>query len=269
MMKIGEKIRELRTARGVSQETLAEHLGVSFQAVSKWERGESMPDVTLIPAAASYFGVSTDELFGFNLYEVERNVRAICDEAYRYRGTDDAKAEAILREGLLKYPGNDVLLNNLLYTLDPEERSAEVIGICKRLIAATKDDEVRLDAIRILGETYFRVGENTLGKETVEQIPEIYFTKPALKARLFDDDERFPEAWKEQFICLERLAEMTGILGELYENRGDRASAAAEYGFAAAVLRAAGEIAAPPWYRAGWRQETLEAFLRKRGVTDA
>ena len=61
MVKLGEKIRELRKQRGITQEKLAERLGVTFQAVSKWENGATMPDVLLIPAIASFFGVSTDE----------------------------------------------------------------------------------------------------------------------------------------------------------------------------------------------------------------
>ena len=62
-VQLGAKIRELRKKRGISQEVLAQYLGVTFQAVSKWENGTAMPDVPLIPALASFFGVSTDELF--------------------------------------------------------------------------------------------------------------------------------------------------------------------------------------------------------------
>ena len=65
-MNLGNKIRELRKQRGVSQEVLAEYLGITFQAVSKWEIGAAMPDTVLIPAIASFFGVSTDELFDYN-----------------------------------------------------------------------------------------------------------------------------------------------------------------------------------------------------------
>lgn len=53
---MGQKIKELRKQRDISQETLAKALGVSFQSVSKWETETGLPDVTLIPAIASYFG---------------------------------------------------------------------------------------------------------------------------------------------------------------------------------------------------------------------
>ena len=70
-VKIGEKIKSLRKSKNISQEVLAQYLGVTFQAVSKWENGSTMPDVEASPAIASFFGVSTDELFDFNLFEME------------------------------------------------------------------------------------------------------------------------------------------------------------------------------------------------------
>lgn len=57
-------IPELRKAKGVTQSQLAEYLGISFQSVSKWENGNSMPDITLLPRLAEYFQVSVDELLG-------------------------------------------------------------------------------------------------------------------------------------------------------------------------------------------------------------
>ena len=158
MIKLGEKIKSLRKQKNISQEVFAGYLGVSFQAVSKWENGNTMPDVTMIPAIASFFGVSTDELFDFNLYEMEKQVEEICLEAYRFRFTDAAKSEKILRDGLQRFPGNDIILNNLLYTLDYQTRADEVITLCKTLIESTKDDSVKYDACRILALS------NVLGK---------------------------------------------------------------------------------------------------------
>ena len=60
---MGENIAALRRAAGLTQELLAERLGVTSQAVSKWERQLSCPDVSLLPAMAEVFGVGIDELF--------------------------------------------------------------------------------------------------------------------------------------------------------------------------------------------------------------
>ncbi len=65
-MELGNQIKALRQARGVTQETVAETLGVSAQAVSKWETGAAAPDIALLPAISAYFGVSIDELFALS-----------------------------------------------------------------------------------------------------------------------------------------------------------------------------------------------------------
>lgn len=61
-MELSEKIQRLRKARGLSQEELAHEMGVSRQSVSKWESGQSIPDVEKIIALSDFFGVSTDYL---------------------------------------------------------------------------------------------------------------------------------------------------------------------------------------------------------------
>lgn len=65
-MEIGNQIKALRTRRGITQEAMAEHFGISPQAVSKWERGAASPDIALLPQLSAYFGVTIDELFALS-----------------------------------------------------------------------------------------------------------------------------------------------------------------------------------------------------------
>lgn len=62
-IKINENIRKFRKEKGIGQEALANALGVTIQAVSKWETSGSMPDITLLPQIAEFFGVTLEELF--------------------------------------------------------------------------------------------------------------------------------------------------------------------------------------------------------------
>ncbi|MBR0087154.1 MAG: helix-turn-helix domain-containing protein [Lachnospiraceae bacterium] len=62
-MELGKKIRQLRYKAGLTQEQLADKLGVGPQSVSKWENAASMPDITALPLIAETFGVSIDDLF--------------------------------------------------------------------------------------------------------------------------------------------------------------------------------------------------------------
>ena len=62
-MELGSKIKSLRLRAGMTQEMLAEELGVSFQTISKWENGVCAPDIMMLPKLSVYFGVTIDELF--------------------------------------------------------------------------------------------------------------------------------------------------------------------------------------------------------------
>ena len=259
MIKLGEKIKSLRKQKNISQEVFANYLGVSFQAVSKWENGNTMPDVTMIPAIASFFGVSTDELFDFNLYEMEKQVEAICHESWKYRDNDPAKAEQILREGLKRFPGNEIILNNLLYTLDYKTRADEVITLCKSLIESTKYDDVKYDACRILASCYKENGQNDLIAPTLEIIPEIYFTKLELMASLLDGDQSYEAAQKHKNICAEDLIDMLIIIGKHLLKKGENKKAKSQLKIAQKIIDAfADDFLQNKWFHATIYEYTRE-----------
>lgn len=74
-IKIGKKISEKRKEKGITQEELANYLGVSKPAVSKWESGQSYPDILLLPVMAAYFNISVDELIGYEPQMTKEDIR--------------------------------------------------------------------------------------------------------------------------------------------------------------------------------------------------
>ena len=117
-MTMGQIIKKLRKEHGFTQEELAERIGVTYQAVSKWENGYGMPDISLIVPLASVFDVSTDVLFGIDrTTEREEALRILsqADDVQEYGNLESyLKAYAILLEGTKKYPNNLMLMNNCL-----------------------------------------------------------------------------------------------------------------------------------------------------------
>lgn len=250
MESFGEKIKSLRKQKNVSQEVFANYLGVSFQAVSKWENGITMPDVTMIPAIASFFGISTDELFDFNRYETEKKVEAIVEEHSKYWDTDKAKAEKIIRDGLKQYPGNDVLLNCLIGVLPLPEKSNEVITVAKSLIEGTRFDDVRLDAYRIMAEAYIAQGEYLAAKNAIEQIPELYFSKLEVAAELLNGEEKYEAAQKQKMLSAQTLIEMLLIAGKYLAEQGEPEKAASQFRIAQKVIDAfADDFLEAKWFR--------------------
>lgn len=82
MEPIGNKIRTLRRNKNLTQEELAQKLSVTSQAISKWERGLSSPDIAMLPIIARFFGITMDELFNYRLDALtykERFIRFMAD----------------------------------------------------------------------------------------------------------------------------------------------------------------------------------------------
>ena len=94
MGKVGQKIARLRKSHNMTQLELADKIGISFQAVSNWERGNSMPDISKLPELASLFDVSIDELLGEKSELVERAVKG---EIQEYLEHNDISSEEICK----------------------------------------------------------------------------------------------------------------------------------------------------------------------------
>lgn len=121
-LELGHKIRELRRRDGRTQEDLAEAIGVTSQAVSRWEANGGYPDMEMIPAIANYFGVSIDELFGYE-NDRERKIDAIIERSEELHQVDQGKDEGVdecisyLRDALIEFPGNERIMMRLAVVL--------------------------------------------------------------------------------------------------------------------------------------------------------
>ncbi len=98
-MEIGKQIKDLRQRRGFTQEDMAQRLGVTAQAVSKWERGVAAPDIALLPDISAYFGVTIDELFALSdETRMERIQNILWDVRYLQQVDVDASREFLLEK---------------------------------------------------------------------------------------------------------------------------------------------------------------------------
>ncbi len=235
-MNIGNKIKELRKQRGVTQEQLAESIGVSFQAVSKWENNIALPDISLAPALARYFGVSMDVLFDFNLKDTEEEILAVSRESWKFRESDPDKAREILEKGLAQYPNSDILLQNLLYVTDHKKSPDEVLRIASKIVDVTTDDSVKYDAFRFMAYAYKAQNDVDSARKILDQIPEIYFSRLSEKACVLTGEEKFDCACREAGNALHTLLLMKEKTSECFIEKGNIAGALKEYEQSLSVL---------------------------------
>ena len=105
MQHFGERLKKLRHDNRITQEVLAEYLGISYQAVSKWENNAGFPDISLLPAIARFFSVSTDYLLGIEIGTCEDRIEKTLYEARHFTHTGEIeKSIHIIRETLKSFP---------------------------------------------------------------------------------------------------------------------------------------------------------------------
>lgn len=105
-MEIGKIIRELRTQKQVQQEEMAQYLGISAQAISKWETGVNLPNITLLPAIATYFGITIDELFQLPAESRLEQIENMVLRESRIRQETFQEAVTFLNDIILDNPKN-------------------------------------------------------------------------------------------------------------------------------------------------------------------
>ena len=198
-MNIGTTIKKLRREKEMTQETLAEYLGVSVSAVSQWESERTMPDLALIPSICNLLGVSADDLLGIHLAQKQQKISAITDEAdaYSSRGYD-TEAYRILKAGLKTYPDSYEIMWGLMYVTfqlgyskdhTEEEREAftdEAIRLGETILEKCLDDSTRHSAIQVLCMIYPRRGNRERAKELAKKMPTMVCSREFLMTHVYD-----------------------------------------------------------------------------------
>lgn len=177
-INIGNKIRELRKKKGITQEGLASVLSVSPQAVSKWESGLTYPDMEMIPIIAGYFEVSMDILFDYDVREMKAKIKKIIDGAKDYCFDDTQKYIEIIKDALQEYPGNEDLLTALLneyeYMLRAKDDTShldEMIELSQKIITESTDFIKVCTVKEIQAAAYLKKGEYQKAKDVLETLP--------------------------------------------------------------------------------------------------
>jgi len=133
MLYLPQNLKRYRILKNLTQEDVAEYLGITPQSVSKWERGETYPDITLLPALANIFETSIDLLIGMDEIRAKETRYNIHKKAVEYqRKGDYLAAEQTYRDALLIYPNKPGMILGLASTLALKGQTAEAIELMER-----------------------------------------------------------------------------------------------------------------------------------------
>lgn len=217
-LRIGENIKRLRREKDITQEQLAEMLNISCAAVSKWEHGDTYPDITMIFPIAHFFGVSTDELMGYSTASIEAEID-MAIEQYKELNHNGKFAEAkkLITKARKEYPNDYRIM--LTYMLEvaggradnkPEvliKYNTEFSEICDCILEGCTDEVIRLEAMTMKAKLLHAAGETARALEIIDKLPSWYQTCGQKGEQLFAKDT--PEFRRRLQLNLFELAQFT------------------------------------------------------------
>ena len=239
-MKISDVIRTRRQALGLTQEALANKLGVSAPAVNKWERALNYPDITLLPALARTLGVDLNTLLSFqedmSREETARFLNALAETG---RTEDCAAAFQMAQDKLREFPNSGLLASGAagvlegILTLYPSGSEAEREGWRQTLSALhersarSTDPQVQEAAVRALFTRALAAGELDRAEALLTQLPPSHPDRRLLTAALQEKQGCREEAWvlleSELFQRAHGLQNVLLQMLSLSQAEGDRA----------------------------------------------
>ena len=177
---IGTNIKRLRTARNITQEQLSDAMNVTCAAVSKWERGETYPDISLLQPLAYFFGVTLDELMGYDQKKIQAEIDDVIELYKKHRGYDYNKAREIIVNAYRNYPNDYRIMYLYMWNIggdmadnDPAVLIAhknEFLEICEKILESCTEEPLRLGAWNMRAKILHAEGKT-------EEALEIYRTK--------------------------------------------------------------------------------------------
>ena len=182
-MSIGSTIKRLRREKDITQEQLAEYLGITSRAISQWECDRTAPDISQLPALCHIFDVSSDLLLGIDIEKNNEEIQKYLDTArsFCYQGMWEDYT-SILREANKKFPRDYKIMQTLAdaivneYSRKDIKEYGEVFDLCNRILAECTDSTTRYKAIHTLGIAYDYAGKQDEMLKLANEMPKTHFS---------------------------------------------------------------------------------------------
>ena len=185
---IGENIKRLRKQKHVTQEVLAEIFNVTPAAVSKWETGETYPDITLLFPLSHYFGVTIDELMGYDYLIIENEMKTAIEEINNAWLVENnwEKAKSLAVTARIKYPNDYEIMIKYLFFItggqadnDPKvliNNQVDIVRVCDLILNGCSVENYRLEAISYKAKVLYATGNEKSALELLNNFPSFYHT---------------------------------------------------------------------------------------------
>ena len=219
-MNIGANIKRLRVAKNITQEQLSEAMNVTCVAVSKWERGETFPDITLLQPLAYFFNITLDELMGYDKEKIEKDIEDILELYTEHKNSNFKKAREIITKAYHDYPNDYRIMHAYMWNIgggmadnDPKvliEHKDEFLSICLKILEGCTDDSIRIEAWNMRAKLFHAEGKT-------EEALKIYNTKFANWYKTYEQktEQLFSKDTEEYYFHVQKnMYELTAFAGD-------------------------------------------------------
>ena len=187
-MYIAENLKNLRKKKDWTQEEMAEMLGVSHQSVSKWERGDAYPDITLLPALANLFKVSIDAIIGMDKINADETRAEIFKSGHeRLRRGDRQAAARVFAEAFKTFPGDESIMLGLALVLAMGNDQAglnKAVDLCERVLSGSPTEKVRHTTRAAICFIYHKLGETDKALAAAGNLPHLRESREPIQKAL-------------------------------------------------------------------------------------
>ena len=205
--KGGQAIQRIRKERGLTQEQLAELLTISTAAVSKWEAKNTYPDITMLFPLAEIFGVTVDELLGYDEAKAKADVDKILAEYQRlYVEGRFAEGKELIVNARKKYPHDYRIMNKYMWDIaggsagnDSKtllKNKDELTQLCDCILEGCTQDDLRAEAINMKAKLLHAAGDTEAALEILSKLPAWH--APIMKEQLFGKDTTEYRYWNKK-----------------------------------------------------------------------
>ena len=193
MFYLAENLKKYRIKKNLTQEELADLLGLTPQSISKWERAESYPDITLLPALANIFETSIDLLIGMDTIRAEQTRYNIHSKATDLqRAGDYAGAEKVYRDALLIYPNKPGMLLGLAGVLALQGKAEDAIAYIERGLPLSENEKQKATMRAVLCFLYLQCENSKKANMLASELPHMRESReviqPLVQSTLDDTD---------------------------------------------------------------------------------
>ena len=172
MIYLAENLRKHRIMKNLTQEDVANYLNITPQSVSKWERAETYPDITLLPALANILETSIDLLMGMDTIRAAETMYQIHNTATNAMRTNELdKAEKIYSDALLIYPNNPDILLGLAGVLALKGMTAKAIELTEKGLPLSDNEKQKATMRATLCILYKKNGEDEKANKSASELP--------------------------------------------------------------------------------------------------